>query len=519
MRIKTIQLTQFKRFDDLTIDLGDQPRKIVALVGPNGSGKSSVFDAFEQKLQDHVGVDRTFEPWFYSKKWFDAVNPEQTYDKHRAIRIVAEGSHTFGRTSFYVRSAYRFTSSLLVTAIQRKGDMILDTARPGASIALDQRLQTNYERLLGRLLEEFWNGVRTGQQTREELIGKINARLERVLEIRISDLGNVSAGKGQLFFEKGSSKSFPFENLSAGEKEVVDMLIDFEVKAPVYSDTVYCIDEPELHLNTAIQRKLLNELAKLIPGGCQLWVATHSVGFLRALQKDLGDQAQIIDFSEKDYFTGAHTIRPIKPSRANWKRIFGTALEDLTGLIAPETVVYCEGRTEPDPSGREQGLDARVYNEVFGTEFPSALFVSSGGGGEQKKHSELALRVLSKAFDDVELRLLKDRDGKNVDERTAFLSEAPGNRMLTRREIENYLFDFEVLAHYAGTNGRTLDRDAYDALVPDFREGDLKQGQTLQSLKQLCGFQGTVTDFKLALASHLVSGMAAYGDLKGSIFS
>lgn len=45
MKIKKIQLKNgYKRFKDLTINLGDSPRKIVALVGPNGCGKSSVFD-------------------------------------------------------------------------------------------------------------------------------------------------------------------------------------------------------------------------------------------------------------------------------------------------------------------------------------------------------------------------------------------------------------------------------------------------------------------------------------------
>lgn len=38
-------MKDYKRFHDLTIDLGNTPKRIVALVGPNGCGKSSVFDA------------------------------------------------------------------------------------------------------------------------------------------------------------------------------------------------------------------------------------------------------------------------------------------------------------------------------------------------------------------------------------------------------------------------------------------------------------------------------------------
>ena len=519
MRLRTVRLVQFKRFDDLTIDLGPNPAKIVALVGPNGSGKSAVFDAFEQVLQDHVGVNSGVEPWFLSKAWYDATQPVRNFNKRESIQLTAaDGSTEFQPNHFYVRSAYRFTPSLRVDSIKALGDMVRDSARPGSSIALDQRLQSNYERLLGRLLSEFWSGTKTGAQTREELVGRINQRLSRVLDIHISDLGDVSAGKGQLFFEKGNSKDFPFENLSAGEKEVVNMLIDLEVKLPVFNDTVYCIDEPELHLNTAIQRSLLNELAELVPDTCQLWVATHSVGFLRALQKDQRDNTQVLDLSEQDYFNGEHTICPIVPSRGHWKRIFRTALEDLTGLIAPEIMIYCEGRADPAADGAEQGLDAQVYNEIFDQEFPDVQFMSSGGGGAAVKNVDIALKVLSKAFDSVELLLLKDRDERTAAERDAFLAESASHRMLQRREVENYLFDWEVLQRYGNTQGRQIDEGRFRELVHDIELQDLKQGQTLQQLTHLAAFQGTVRDFKLALAATINQDMGIYTDLKACIF-
>ena len=63
MKVKTVELVGFKRFDHLTIDLGDTPKKIVAMVGPNGCGKSSVFDAFEQELKrfrDHGSENENF---------------------------------------------------------------------------------------------------------------------------------------------------------------------------------------------------------------------------------------------------------------------------------------------------------------------------------------------------------------------------------------------------------------------------------------------------------------------------
>ena len=49
MFIRKLELKNFKRFTDLTIDLSGENTapKLVLMIGANGSGKSSVFDVFE----------------------------------------------------------------------------------------------------------------------------------------------------------------------------------------------------------------------------------------------------------------------------------------------------------------------------------------------------------------------------------------------------------------------------------------------------------------------------------------
>ncbi|AYN86499.1 AAA family ATPase [Commensalibacter melissae] len=46
MKIKNVQIRNFKRFTDLKIEGIPETAKMVVLVGPNGCGKSSVFEAF-----------------------------------------------------------------------------------------------------------------------------------------------------------------------------------------------------------------------------------------------------------------------------------------------------------------------------------------------------------------------------------------------------------------------------------------------------------------------------------------
>lgn len=513
MRVRTLKLIDFKRFTDFEIDLTGRPSKIVALVGPNGSGKSSVFDAFEE-----VGSLQKGRPGrkdtYCQKSMFAAEPAAPNYRHDRQIQLVTDlDEHT--RTSFYIRSAYRFTPRLEVRQIVELPDVEGDSNRPQTLIEADGRLRENYERLIGKFYTEVYDRDLTGQAWSNQNIAGLNEVLGAVLDITISFLGNPVNGEGSLYFNKGTSARFPYENLSAGEKEVVDLVLDLYVKRSIYANSVICIDEPELHLNTSIQRKLLVELEKLVPEESQLWVATHSIGFLRAVQEELWDKSAVIDLTGSN-FDAQVSLRPIEGTRADWTRIFSTALEDLTGLLAPRRIVYCEGRADPDPAGAELGLDAEIYNEIFASTHGETLFVSSGGGGAMPKNALLALRVLRKAILDVDMCLLKDRDDLSDADRLAFIQADASRRMLPRRELENYLFDKRVLQRLCAQEGSQFDEPRYDALVNDIITQDLKPVQ--QQIMAACGAGGGVDAFKRRLARAVVDEANIVAELEGAIF-
>ena len=277
-------------------------------------------------------------------------------------------------------------------------------------------------------------------------------------------------------------------------------------------------------MSTAIQRKLLVEIDKLIPDNCQLWVATHSIGFIRALQNELKKDCQILDFSEKDYFTGIQTIKPIVPNRRNWIRIFETALDDLTDLVAPKRIVYCEGRAEPGPNRVEKGLDAQVYENIFSSVFDDTTFVSSGGQTELDQRSDIAIDILGKVFKGVEIWVLKDRDmasGKltNESDRQGYLRDnLPHHRVLKRWELENYLFDKEILLRYCQSEGLTFSEADYDNFVIDINNQNVKD--EINRIKKFCGIQWSISadTFKLNLSKHITEETEVYKELRECIF-
>lgn len=282
---------------------------------------------------------------------------------------------------------------------------------------------------------------------------------------------------------------------------MVDILLDFIVKREHYQETIFCIDEPELHLNTQIQRALLVELEKMIPDNCQLWVATHSSGFLRALQEDLRDQSTVIDFSNQD-FDKPVVLKPIAFNRSNWQRIFRTALEDMTGLLAPKKIIYCEGNLN-------LSLDEKMFNDIFRGK-ADALFVSAGNKSDSIKYAGVALTILNKAFSDVAITVVVDRDAAT----SVQVPKLSGVevRALARREFENYLCDYEIV----NKAYPSYPKSSYSNIIPDIINDDVKS--LLPKLAQEVGAKDAHF-LKESLGQAVTEETAVYQELENIIFS
>lgn len=532
MKIKKLHLNKYKRFFDLMIDLGESPRRIVALVGPNGCGKSSVFDALLfyantfGKIGDTSGHDYSYHSLERNPGYnYQSVEIEFVNGSFQNVFRTRKDNGT-ENTIFSFRSSFRYNGTLDVKEPRSVSDIRKNDYGAASAADIDQRIEQSYRRLNIKYIKYLNDEDCKPSEAKAYIIGQLNTAISNCLNLTIANLGNIEAGQGTFIFKKNDTPTtFEYNVLSSGEKEVIDILLDLYLRKDEYSDSIYIIDEPELHLNTAIQRKLLIEINKMIPDNSQIWIATHSAGFLRAMQDELSEESQIVVFNaDNQWASQAYTLTPMKKCRAAWQSIFATALDDLSSLVSPRRIVYCEGRAEPTQTGGERGLDATVFNNIFGEKYPETLFVSSGGNTELDQRSGIAISILSKVFPDLEIWVLKDRDmasGHVVNEeaRQEYLrTNGDSHRALKRFEIENYLYDREVLKKYCQINKHAFDEATYDAFVTDIVNQNLKD--STGRIKNICNIITPVNSekFKIALSMIIDSTMSIYSELEQVIF-
>lgn len=534
MLIKKIQLKNgYKRFYDLTIDLGEHPKRIIALVGPNGCGKSSVLDGvlYHHNAHGVIGNKGNKSHEYHSM----TKSPSYTYQN--VIIDFVEGSYQQIRQEMQIkgkentvisfRSPYRYNNNLKIQNSQATTEIRLNNYGATSSIDLDDKMEENYRRLYIKYNKYLNDTDCTPSQAKNKIIGDLNSSIKKCLELELSSIGSIEASQGTLYFKKlDHPTEFEFNVLSSGEKEVVDILLDLYLRQDEYNNTIFLLDEPELHINTAIQKRLLIEINRLIGPNCQLWLTTHSIGFLRALQDELKDQCEIIQFKDDMNLAATQKIlTPMKKTIAKWREIFEIALDDLAHLVSPKRIIYCEGRGEPGPSGQERGFDAKVFNNIYSEKYHDTLFVSSGGNTELDQRSDIALAILSKVFSSIEIYVLKDRDmssGRQNSEleRQNYLSLNPANhRVLKRWEIENYLYDKSVLSKYCEAHHLIFDEAAYDLYVTDIENQNIKN--EISKIRNFCNITHNIKEelFKVALSEFITEDMVVYKELESCIFN
>lgn len=471
MKIKTIKLQNFKKFSNLTIDNLPDTVKLVVLLGPNGCGKSSLIESMEvarkiyglhqipwndSNFNYYIKQDRTiqkvyrqiradlqtienilvetqlsklnFHGPYYTKNLANPSEvslqsvghvPQVTLDlvKEHLINIEFHNQTDYKKDEwincFNVRTPYRNIGTQSggvndsTDLKQRAWQRLVDG---------DPFFISNWRILCSQWIKDSSNFIVRGDFSRwnqiiRDTFSPIEDSLKTVLggHWKIKNLGDIQQNRG-FIFEKDSI-TLSLDQLSSGESAVVDLVLNHIVIKKEFGDEViYVIDEPELHVASAVRGKLMEELFRLTPDKGQLWISTHSIEILeKSLELYNKDPSSVafLDFIEKNT-DQEEPLAPAEPTERMRSRVLEHSIGNLKDRLLPETIIFCEGEQNTKPG---EYADETYYKEIFEGRWPIVDF-RSVGGKENVVNEIVSSTHMSEFIRDKNVQIfgLRDRD-------------------------------------------------------------------------------------------------------------
>ncbi|MEN9610251.1 MAG: hypothetical protein RLZZ628_1065 [Bacteroidota bacterium] len=342
MRIKSLQLINFRCFENLELEFSD---RLTVILGINGSGKTTILDALNFPLARFVMNLRkkAFMNYLYTKDVKNGanycsiafkvaidnqvmtdeydkrlINPKETFTYQAGIlyKMITSPYQPFDK---YLKEFKKKTIINLPVFVYSRSDMMENKLNPKYNEVIKQLLA--YDDYVKPRLHDFhffsnWFESLTNYENATRLDGNPayrNPQLQLIRQVlsffmaqmhqsHFKDLRIKKSVQDETLFSLASSKLIITKNnidldlmqLSAGEKSLLLLVIDIAMRLAIANPSrenalegegIILIDEIELHLHPQWQRQIIPALMATFPN-CQFIVTTHSPQVVSQVKKE-----------------------------------------------------------------------------------------------------------------------------------------------------------------------------------------------------------------------------------------
>jgi len=476
MRIQSLTIKNYKCLVDFQIE--DAP-DIVVLAGPNGTGKSSVLEAIvflKESLGPYRGwtlgggVVNTGAKFAEISVEFKVYPEEIAYLKEahnitldtnvltgrikiEAPNRVVEATRSRGLVEvmrsyrhkdfphvgiFDFYNPYRFMPRKELGSIQVGLFTDDEEKRRRVSFMPSDKFVMTKDYLAQLRLGDLQKALRIMRDERVEIgIEDVPDSLKSVKNIFNSLLApkkfvEVDFSSSPIkFIVETSQGVVDIDDLSSGEKEILFGYTELLKVNP--ENSIILFDEPDLHLNQEVERKIV-PLLRSIGKNNQYWIATHSFGIMSSAEYN--ELFRLENYSGRNQVTRAF-------SDEDRYETFRSVAGDVGIVTLGQRIVFLEGI---------QWTDEYVLESFFEDFKGKVVFVPSGSVGEVMKISDKILKLLQTSSGFNFYYAIRDRDYMSDTERETIMRTNQRLYVWERYHVENYLLDFDAIYNVLSRN-------------------------------------------------------------------
>ena len=183
MKLNSINIKDFRRFTDLTVEKIPESAQLIILAGPNGCGKSSFIDALiAWHASEYVKKHRQWRNFSWESDYHKKVDAKPAANWQNKINLLPFGSvpPEIGK-AVYVRSAYRNDPEFQMQQLSRVGNPF-ESLPVTRTINNDAAVSKNFQRLVSQSVEGIFV-PEDGSITLEEFAEKVLGDIRRSISI------------------------------------------------------------------------------------------------------------------------------------------------------------------------------------------------------------------------------------------------------------------------------------------------------------------------------------------------